>query len=82
MLVEMLRHTGVGALPLDPPPVPDSRSEEAILEEETKVVQSLFNRSKRIQDGASVVAGFLSFTGTSTSESIGASQASGSGRRG
>ncbi|KAI0710484.1 hypothetical protein C8Q76DRAFT_593700, partial [Earliella scabrosa] len=60
VLVELLRQSGVGALPLEPPPVPDPRSENALVEEETRIVQSLYDRQKRIQDGAGVVAGYLS----------------------
>lgn len=61
-LVDILRQTGVGALPLDPPPVPDLRSEDEQIAETTKAVQSLYERQKRIHEGAGVVAGLLSFT--------------------
>ena len=60
MLVELLRQTGVGALPLEPPQVPDPRPDSTLVEEETRIVQALYERQQRIQDGAGVVAGFLS----------------------
>ena len=64
MLVELLlRQTGVGALPLEPPQVPDPRPDPTRVEEETRTVQALYERQQRIQDGAGVVAGFLSFAG-------------------
>ncbi|KAM5544013.1 hypothetical protein V8D89_002630 [Ganoderma adspersum] len=63
VLVEHLRQSGVGALPLDSaPPVsaPDSqRSDEQLIGEATKAVQALYERQRRIQDGAGVVAGLL-----------------------
>ena len=63
VLVELLRQTGVGALPLEPPQVPDPRPDPTLVEEETRIVQALYERQQRIQDGAGVVAGFLSFAG-------------------
>ena len=63
VLVELLRQTGVGALPLEPPQVPDPRPDSTLVEEETRIVQALYERQQRIQDGAGVVAGFLSFAG-------------------
>ncbi|KAI0746569.1 hypothetical protein C8Q80DRAFT_1271442 [Daedaleopsis nitida] len=80
VLVELLRQSGVGALPLEPPQV----SESVLVEEEGRVVQSLYDRHKRIQDGAGVVAGYLSFaSGTGASAGLGGSgdQASSSGAR-
>ncbi|TBU36660.1 hypothetical protein BD309DRAFT_706109 [Dichomitus squalens] len=59
-LVEHLRQSGVGALPLDAPPIPDSRSDDELASSATKAVQVLYERQKRIQDGASVVVGLLS----------------------
>ncbi|KAI1784443.1 hypothetical protein LXA43DRAFT_901641 [Ganoderma leucocontextum] len=58
-LVEHLRQSGVGALPLEAPPVPDLRSDEQMIGEATRTVQVLYERQKRIQDGAGVVAGLL-----------------------
>ncbi len=58
-LVEHLRQSGVGALPLEAPPVPDPRSDEQLIAEATKAVQGLYERQKRIQDGAGIVAGLL-----------------------
>ncbi|KAI0643964.1 hypothetical protein C8Q79DRAFT_973655 [Trametes meyenii] len=60
VLVDFLRQTGVGALPLDPPPVPDPRTEEQTLAEATRAVQVLYERQRRLQEGASVVANLLS----------------------
>ncbi|RDX49511.1 hypothetical protein OH76DRAFT_1556435 [Lentinus brumalis] len=64
VLVELLRQTGVGALPLEPPQMPDPRPESVLVEEETKIVQALYERQQRIQDSAGVVAGFLTFSGS------------------
>ncbi|KAI0690346.1 hypothetical protein C8T65DRAFT_745871 [Cerioporus squamosus] len=60
---ELLRQTGVGALPLETPQVPDPRPENVLVEEETRIVQALYERQQRIQDSAGVVAGFLTFSG-------------------
>ncbi|TFK91323.1 hypothetical protein K466DRAFT_563024 [Polyporus arcularius HHB13444] len=54
--------TGVGALRLVSPQIPDSRPENVLVEEETKVVQALYERQQRVQDSVGVVAGFLSFS--------------------
>ena len=78
VLVELLRQTGVGALPLEPPQVPDPRPDPTLVEEETRIVQALYERQQRIQDGAGVVAGFLSFAGAGEQQVSGAS---GTGRR-
>ncbi|KAI0354153.1 hypothetical protein OH77DRAFT_1457253 [Trametes cingulata] len=59
LLVEVLRQTGVGALPLDPPPIPDPRTEDQMIAEVTRAVQALYERQRRIQEGASVVANLL-----------------------
>ncbi|KAI0748952.1 hypothetical protein C8Q74DRAFT_381810 [Fomes fomentarius] len=68
-LVELLRSSGVGALPLEIPPiVPDPRAENALIEEESRVVQALFDRQKRLQEGAGVVAGYLTFSGVGRGE--------------
>ncbi|KAH9846888.1 hypothetical protein C2E23DRAFT_743066, partial [Lenzites betulinus] len=58
-LVEALRTSGVGALPLEPPPVPDTRTEEQLLAEASRTVQALYERQRRIQEGAGVVANLL-----------------------
>ena len=78
VLVELLRQTGVGALPLEPPQVPDPRPDSTLVEEETRIVQALYERQQRIQDGAGVVAGFLSFAGAGEQQVSGVS---GTGRR-
>ena len=78
VLVELLRQTGVGALPLEPPQVPDPRPDPTLVEEETRIVQALYERQQRIQDGAGVVAGFLSFAGAGEQQVSGVS---GTGRR-
>ncbi|KAI9060413.1 hypothetical protein FKP32DRAFT_1578093 [Trametes sanguinea] len=59
VLVDFLRQTGIGALPLDSPPVPDARTEEQLIAEATRAVQALYERQKRLQEGASVVANLL-----------------------
>ncbi|KAI0367340.1 hypothetical protein BV20DRAFT_950398 [Pilatotrama ljubarskyi] len=59
ILVDVLRQTGVGALPLDPPSIPDPRTEEQVLVEATRAVQALYERQRRMQEGASVVANLL-----------------------
>ncbi|KAI0828461.1 hypothetical protein BC628DRAFT_1417474 [Trametes gibbosa] len=61
-LVEALRTSGVGALPLEPPPVPDPRTDEQLLAEATRTVQALYERQRRIQEGASVVTNLLGAT--------------------
>ncbi|KAI0635476.1 hypothetical protein C8Q77DRAFT_1054082 [Trametes polyzona] len=58
-LVDALRVSGVGALPLDVPPVADTRTEEQLLAEATRAVQALYERQRRIQEGANVVANLL-----------------------
>ena len=78
VLVELLRQTGVGALPLEPPQVPDPRPDSTLVEEETRIVQALYERQQRIQDGAGVVAGFLSFAGAGEQQVSGVSS---TGRR-
>ncbi|RDX49517.1 hypothetical protein OH76DRAFT_536105 [Lentinus brumalis] len=42
--------------------MPDPRPENVLVEEETQIVQALYERQQRIQDRA-VVAGFLTFSG-------------------
>ena len=51
----------MGALALDAPPVsvPDARTEEQVLAEATRAVQALYERQRRMQEGASVVANLL-----------------------
>lgn len=60
-LVDLLRQTGVGALPLDPPDpnTMDAQTEQQQIVEATKAVQILFERYKRMQESASVVASLL-----------------------
>ncbi|RDX50855.1 hypothetical protein OH76DRAFT_367352 [Lentinus brumalis] len=43
--------------------MPDPLPENVLVEEQTKIVQALYERQQRIQDGASVVAGFLILSG-------------------
>ncbi|PIL26924.1 hypothetical protein GSI_10062 [Ganoderma sinense ZZ0214-1] len=80
-LVEHLRQSGVGALPmaaLDPPgPGPDlgARTDEQLVAEAGRAVQVLYERQKRIQDGAGVVAGLLG-------QGLGSGSGSGSGGQG
>ena len=80
-LVEHLRQTGVGALPLEPPPIThDARSDEQLVGEAERAVQVLYERQKRIQDGAGVVAGLLGWgLGSGLSTGSGLSSTHGSG---
>ncbi len=43
--------------------MPDPLPENVLVEEETKIVQALYEPQQWTQDGASVVAGLLSFSG-------------------
>ena len=92
VLVEHLRQTGVGALPLEAPPLPDTRTDEQVVGEATRAVQALYERHGRMQDGAGVVAGLLAFQAGGAgaaggsesqvgSQGAGASQGSSVGRR-
>lgn len=63
-LVELLRRSGVGALPLHPPPPPDvpsqpAEEEERQIAEMTAAVQALFEKRKRLEESAGVVASLL-----------------------
>jgi hypothetical protein len=67
MLSDLMRHTGVGALPLLPMPSESSPSqpapvlptEEMMLTDTSRSVQVLYDRMKRSQDSAAVVANLL-----------------------
>ena len=54
-LIEVLRQTGVGALPL----VPSEASEEQLIAATTQAVQALYERHNRMQENAGVVVGLL-----------------------
>ncbi|EIW56231.1 uncharacterized protein TRAVEDRAFT_129656 [Trametes versicolor FP-101664 SS1] len=58
-LVEALRQSGVGALPLEPPLGAEARTEEQLLADAGRAVQALYERQRRIQEGAGVVANLL-----------------------
>ena len=63
-LAEILRQSGVGALPLHPPLPPDVASQPAEEEERqiadmTAAVQALFEKRKRLEESAGVVASLL-----------------------
>ncbi|KAF9811513.1 hypothetical protein IEO21_06564 [Rhodonia placenta] len=60
MLAELLRQTGVGALPLHPPDLAQPPTEDQLIAETTVAVQALYERSKRVQESAGVVASLLS----------------------
>lgn len=61
-----MRHTGVGALPLIPQQPSDSQTaplipnEQQMLSDSTRAVQALYDKLKRSQDSAAVVANLLS----------------------
>ena len=55
--VEHLRQSGVGALPMQDAAA--GREDEQLVAEATRAVQVLYERQRRIQDGAGVVAGLL-----------------------
>ncbi|KAM5537553.1 hypothetical protein V8D89_008766 [Ganoderma adspersum] len=57
VLIEHLRQWGVGALPLEASSVP--LPDEQLIGEVTKAVQVLYERQRRIQDGAGVIEGLL-----------------------
>ena len=63
LLAELLRHSGVGALPLSPPPpdVPSlpSEDEEPKIAEMTAAVQALFETRKRLEESAGMVVSLL-----------------------
>jgi len=68
ILSELLRQTGVGALPLLPMPAdlalsqaaPVMPTEEMMLTDTSRSVQVLYERMKRTQESAAVVANLLS----------------------
>ncbi|KAH8096908.1 hypothetical protein BXZ70DRAFT_895643 [Cristinia sonorae] len=64
-LVEHLRASGVGALPLLTSPSPELPSEQRLMDETTKAVQVLYDRQKRLQESAATVANLLSTPDTS-----------------
>jgi len=68
MLSDLMRQTGVGALPLLPmpseahssQPAPVLPTEEMMLTDTSRSVQVLYDRMKRSQESAAVVANLLS----------------------
>ena len=65
LLYDLLRQTGVGALPVIPVPTgsdvpPIIPTEEMMLADATRSVQVLYDRMQRGQDSAAVVANLLS----------------------
>lgn len=66
LVSDMMRHTGVGALPLLPLPDGDSDpssvlpKEEGLVGDTTRAVQVLYEKLKRSQESAAVVANLLS----------------------
>ncbi|KAH9923823.1 uncharacterized protein B0H18DRAFT_1013530 [Fomitopsis serialis] len=66
LLAEVLRHSGVGALPLrprDPLHVQQPEvEEEQLIAEMTVAVQALFEKRKRLEESAGVVASLLGAT--------------------
>ncbi|KZT71097.1 hypothetical protein DAEQUDRAFT_724459 [Daedalea quercina L-15889] len=64
LLAELLRHSGVGALPLRPSPATNApqqlgEDEERQITEMTAAVQALFEKRKRLEESAGVVASLL-----------------------
>ncbi|EPS98227.1 hypothetical protein FOMPIDRAFT_1127022 [Fomitopsis schrenkii] len=64
LLAELLRQSGVGALPLRPPPLPDAPSqpaeeEERLIAKMTAAVQALFEKRKRLEESTGVVSSLL-----------------------
>lgn len=63
ILVELLRHSGVGALLLhSPPPAAQAQpaeEEERQIAEMATAVQALFEKRKRLEESAGVVASLL-----------------------
>ncbi|CAL1710516.1 unnamed protein product [Somion occarium] len=59
LLQELLRHSGVGALPLLDPQNPELPTEQQLLSDTNKVIRHLFDHLKRIQDSSAVVANLL-----------------------
>ncbi|KAJ3481921.1 hypothetical protein NLI96_g7337 [Meripilus lineatus] len=60
VLADILRQTGVGALPLQPHGSTEVLSEAQLMADTTKAIQSFYERFKRMQDNSSVVANLLS----------------------
>lgn len=64
LLSDLMRSTGVGALPLlptpaDPAKTPVMPTEEMMLADTERSVQNLFERMKKTQESAAVVASLL-----------------------
>ncbi len=59
VLADILRQTGVGALPLLPPGSSEVPSETQLMADTTKAIQAFYERFKRMQDNSSVVVNFL-----------------------
>lgn len=62
VLTELMRQTGVGALPLQAPDLSNPPTEDQLIVETTKSVQVLYDRYKRMQESAGVVASLLNVT--------------------
>ncbi|EPQ51673.1 hypothetical protein GLOTRDRAFT_112444 [Gloeophyllum trabeum ATCC 11539] len=58
-LVTLMRQSGVGALPLLTPAMGVMPPEEQLLADATKGIQFLYEKNKRIQDSAGIVASLL-----------------------
>lgn len=60
VLLDFLRESGVGALPmLDPVSAQNPPSEAQLLADTTRSVQRLYERHRRLQESAGVVASLL-----------------------
>lgn len=62
ILQEMLRSSGVGALPLLYPQHPELPSEEQLLADTAKATQQLFDRLKGLQESSAIVTNLLGAT--------------------
>ncbi|KZT06719.1 uncharacterized protein LAESUDRAFT_725815 [Laetiporus sulphureus 93-53] len=58
-LSEILRQSGVGALPVQPPDLSNPPKEQQLMVDTTKAIEALFQRQKRLQDSAAVVVSLL-----------------------
>ncbi|CCM05313.1 uncharacterized protein FIBRA_07527 [Fibroporia radiculosa] len=58
-LIEILRQTGVGALPIQAPDLANPPSEEQLMAESSRAIQMLYERHRRMQEGAGMVASLL-----------------------
>jgi hypothetical protein len=63
MVVDLMRHTGVGGLPLLPATDGSAPTEEQLVAQTTRAVQEAYDQLKRREDAAAVVANLFSLQG-------------------